>query len=152
MRGGTMDNKKFNKAYELLHKKDFKKALNEFTKLLEKADDIYTKNKIQTLINICKSKTEKQNDIEEDLYTKAVVLLNNNKSDEAIKILESLLKKDKNNDSLYYTLAIAYLKLEQTEKAKELLAKSIELNGKNKYHALNEPTLSQLAEQLTPQE
>ncbi len=143
-----MDNKKFEKAYELLNKKDYKKALNEFTKLLEKTEDIYTKNKIQTLINICKSKTETQTKVEEDLYTKAVVLLNNNQNNEAIEILESLLKKDKNNDSLYYTLAIAYLKLEEEDKAKELLTKSIELNSKNKYHALNEPTLSQLAEQL----
>jgi len=143
-----MDNKKFEKAYELLNKKDYKKALNEFTKLLEKTEDIYTKNKLKTLINICKSKTEKEK-VEEDLYTKAVVLLNNNQNDEAITILNSLLKKDKDNDSLYYTLAIAYLKLEDEAKAQELLTKAIQLNNKNKYYALNEPTLSKLAEQLT---
>jgi len=142
-----MEKKKLEKALELMEKDEYKKALTELGKILKKTNDIYTKNKISTFVNICKLKTDKCVE-KEDTYTKAVYLLNNNSLDEAIELLNSMLKKDKQNDSLFYTLSLAYIKKGDEENALLHLTKSIEMNYKNKFHAFNEELLRPLTENL----
>lgn len=144
-----MQSIKLEKALELMEKEDYKKALSEFTKIIEKAEDIYTKEKLNTFIRICKSKIDKPvTGKGADIYTNAVILLNNGSVNDSIDILNSLLKKDKENDTVLYTLSIAHMKNNDEENALNFLKKSIEINKKNIFHAMNEEALAPLTESL----
>lgn len=144
-----MEKKKLAKAISLMDKNDFKKALVEFEKILKSTEDIYTKNKLNSFINICNNKLNENNDKDVDLYTKAVFDLNNNNLEKAIETLSNLLKKEKDNDTYLYTLSVAYMKMGDEEKALDFLKQSIEINKNNLYIALNEENLTELAKSLT---
>ncbi len=142
--------KLFEEGLELFTKKDYKKALEKFSKATEKSENLQLKAKCKSYITLCYEKLNKdKKDKNEIDYGYAVYLINNGKYEESKKILEQIFNKNKNKNETYlYLYAIAEAGENNEINAEKYLKKAIAINPTIIHIAAKDPILKPIATKI----
>jgi len=138
----------FENALKLLNDNHVAKARGVFERLVETATpDLAQRARIY--LNVCNQRLSRpavQLKTADDHYNYGVQLANQGMLDEAEEALKKALKLAPQCDYIHYALASTSALRENLEQAMEHLGHAIELNGRNRYLAQNDPDFSTLSE------
>ena len=142
--------KLFEEGLTLFAKKDYKKALDKFTKAADKSDNLQLKAKCKSYIAICTEKLDKNKKEKQEIdYGYAVYLLNNGEYEESKKVLEQIFSKNKNKNETYlYLYAIAEAGENNEINAEKYLKKAIAIKPSLIHIAAKDPILKPIATKM----
>ncbi|MBN2244063.1 MAG: tetratricopeptide repeat protein [Acidobacteria bacterium] len=136
------------KGIELIYKKDFKKARNELTGLLQSfPDEPEILARARSYLQICdrEERAQKKPEVTEDqLYSLGVLEHNKANYNEAISYFRQSLQKQPDADYIYYSVAASLARNGDRPAAIEHLRKAIELNEDSRIFARNDEDFSSL--------
>ena len=134
------------KGIELIYKKDFKKARNELTTLVQSYPDeteILARARSYLLICDREERTQTKPEVAQDqLYTLGVMEHNKGNYDAAISYFQQSLKKHPDADYIYYSVAASLARKGDLHASVEHLKKAIELNEDSRIYARNDEDFS----------
>ncbi len=138
----------FESAVKLLNDNRFAKARNKFEKLAEAATPDLAQ-RARMYLKVCNQRISRPT-VElksaEDHYNYGVQLANQGFLDEAEEYLQKALQLAPRFDYVHYALASTSALREDSEQAMAHLEHAIELNGRNRYLAQNDPDFASLIE------
>lgn len=139
---------RFESAVKLFNDNQFAKARSAFERLAETATpDLAQRAKVY--LTICKQRLARPTvnlKTADDYYNYSVQLANQGNLEEAEQYLTKALKLAPKCDYIHYALASTLALRDNAEGAMERLAQAIELNGRNRYLAQNDPDFLSLSE------
>ena len=140
----------FEEGLELFAKKDYKKALEKFSKAADKSDNLQLKAKCKSYIAICNEKLNKNKKTKNKIdYGYAVYLINNGKFEESKKVLEQIFGKNKNKNETYlYLCALAEAGENNEITAEKYLKKAVDINPSIIHIAVKDPILKPVATKI----
>ena len=134
--------KHLEKAIELVHKKDFKKAKNELKTLLHsfpQETEILARARSYILICDREESTQKKTETSaEQLYALGVMEHNNAHYDEAINYYLQSMKSRPGLDYIYYSIAASQAMKGDLDESLKNLRRAIELNEDSRIYARND--------------
>jgi len=148
-------NKEYSQAIEVFRKKDFKKALELFDKIMKKYKDSESYSvqeyigKSKVYYSICNSKLNPikiELTTDEDYLNEGIFNLNKGDFEKAVEYLTKVMNKKGKKAFVNYLLSIIYNKKEDLEKSLDLLKKAIEEDDFYKILAYNESDFENLKE------
>lgn len=148
-------NKEYSQAIEVFRKKDFKKALELFDKIMKKYKDSESYSvqeyigKSKVYYSICNSKLNPikiELTTDEDYLNEGTFNLNKGDFEKAVEYLTKVMNKKGKKAFVNYLLSIIYNKKEDLEKSLDLLKKAIEEDDFYKILAYNESDFENLKE------
>ncbi len=135
----------YEQALELLYQNSYKKARDQFVRLLEKfPTDIEITSRAKTFIRVCDrhlDREQKQPPLtSEDIFNQAVIHHNASRYEEALTTLSQAMKLTrKKKDHIHYAMAAAEICMGNTDQGLKHLKKAIEINEENRFFARNDP-------------
>ena len=145
-------------ALELLHQNSYKKARNQFVRLLEKFPaDIEITSRAKAFIRVCDRHLDREQKqpalTSEDIFNQAVIHHNANRYEEALTTLSQAMKLTrKRNDHIHYAMAAAEICMGNTDQGLKYLKKAIEMNEENRFFARNDPDFEPVTKNAAFQE
>jgi len=131
-----------------LHKQDFEKAAEAFTKVgQEYPNEVQLASRANTYLQLCQSKIERPGmDDQTSSYDLGVFEHNNGNYDAALKLFSKSLKEDSEKGYAYLAMAATECRRGNLEAALENLARAVEADPDTRITALNDPDLEPLRE------
>ena len=132
-------------ALDLLHQNSYKKARNQFVRLLEKfPTDIEITSRAKAFIRVCDRHLDREQKqpalTSEDIFNQAVIHHNASRYEEALTTLSQAMKlTPKRKDHIHYAMAAAEIGMGNTDQGLKYLKKAIEMNEENRFFARNDP-------------
>jgi len=138
------------KAIELIHKRDYKKALAELNGLCQSfPEETEILARARSYILICEREAgiRKKAEVSTDqLYALGVMEHNKENYDEAILYYEKSLKNNPDTDYIYYSIAASHAMRGEFDASMKNLRKAIELNEDSRIYARNDEDFSDFLE------
>jgi len=137
------------KGIELIHRKDFKKAIAELQSLIEKhKNETVITASARGYIDICRRVEARQKKTppatENQAYALGVMEHNKTNYDKAIAYFRQSLERYPRADYIYYSIAASLALKGDVPVAVENLRKAVELNKDSLVHAKNDPDFAPL--------
>ena len=145
--GENMALKLYEEGLKLFAKKDYKKAIDKFTKAIGSTDNLQLIAKCKSYINLCNEKLdEKKSNKEKYDYGYAVFLINNGQFEESKKVLDEIFRTNKNRNETYlYLYAIAEAGENNEINAEKYLKKAMANNPSIIHIAVKDQILKPIA-------
>ncbi len=145
-------------ALDLLHQNSYKKARNQFVRLLEKfPTDIEITSRAKAFIRVCDRHLNREQKqpapTSEDIFNQAVIHHNASRYEEALTTLSQAMKlTPKRKDHIHYAMAAAEIGMGNTDQGLKYLKKAIEMNEENRFFARNDPDFEPVTKNAAFQE
>ena len=145
-------------ALDLLHQNSYKKARNQFVRLLEKfPTDIEITSRAKAFIRVCDRHLNREQKqpapTSEDIFNQAVIHHNACRYEEALTTLSQAMKlTPKRKDHIHYAMAAAEIGMGNTDQGLKYLKKAIEMNEENRFFARNDPDFEPVTKNAAFQE
>lgn len=140
----------YEKAVELLYRKDFKQAGEVLRQMKQEfPGEVEILARAEHMARICEARLQASDPSKagaEELYTSGLVEHNVGNYEEALKYYRQALEKSKSNgDYIHFALAATESRRGNAKKAIEHLAKALAMNPDNRFLARRDPDFSPLA-------
>lgn len=132
----------YEKAMNVLQKRDYPRAEELFQKLMEAhpgEKDLVDRARVY--VNLCRKQQETSSSPQgfDDHYYQGVVLSNRGQHHEALQLFEKALRFKPDSEKVYYAMAAAHAQVHDRARALECLRKAVELDGSSRVHARQDP-------------
>jgi tetratricopeptide (TPR) repeat protein len=141
----------FSGALDLLHKGEFDEAKSKFLSIASSiTDEPALTERAFTYARICDRRVEPPDSeptSPDDIYYRAVLLLNSGESDAALELLDKALQSSPSSAKFLYARASVYSIKGNTERAVIDLRQAIAADPQIRFQAVNDPDFEQIREE-----
>lgn len=134
----------YEKGLAALAKNDWDQAVKHFEAAVDESDSLELLERARAHLEAARRAAAGEGG-RPDAFTEAVLALNRGDTDRVLEVAGGAAGSGKQRDERFvYLLAAAHAQRGERERALELLAEAIELEPRNRIHALNDPDFEQL--------
>lgn len=139
----------FERGFRALQERNFPEATRLFSSIFDAyPDEKELHERGRVYLAICERRTASKDEQKprtfEERLNSATVAINRGAFDEALKLLRTLERENGGNDLVHYMLAVTHAALGDAGEAIPHLRQAVELNGENRYLALQDADLEPL--------